>query len=104
MGFAKYAEDNIKIMEERLSLRWEDAPNCQTIINTVCVAAQIVKIPSRKKKAKKIECCECGEEFIFTGGEQRFYKQHNLSEPKRCRKCRETRKEMYRQQKKEKKQ
>lgn len=39
---------------------------------------------------KTIKCKECGEEFVFTAGEQEFYAQRGFdSEPRRCRKCRE---------------
>jgi hypothetical protein len=37
-------------------------------------------------------CVECGQEFIFTFGEQTYFKQKGLAEPKRCKKCRELRK------------
>ncbi|MDO5569570.1 MAG: zinc-ribbon domain containing protein [bacterium] len=38
---------------------------------------------------KTVVCCNCGEEFVFTAGEQEFYTTKGLSEPKRCKKCRE---------------
>jgi len=37
---------------------------------------------------KKIVCKDCGTEFIFTVGEQEFYAQKGLTEPKRCKDCR----------------
>jgi len=37
---------------------------------------------------KKIVCKNCGTEFIFTVGEQEFYAQKGLIEPKRCKDCR----------------
>nr|WP_269321887.1 RQC-minor-1 family DNA-binding protein [Oceanobacillus salinisoli] len=44
----------------------------------------------------RIKCWECGKRFIFTVGEQKFYKQKGFSEPKRCKPCREKRKlELY---------
>lgn len=43
---------------------------------------------------KKIQCIDCGEEFTFTAGEQAFYKEKGLdNEPKRCRECRNKKKE-----------
>ena len=36
---------------------------------------------------KKIVCKDCGKTFIFTPGEQEFYKSKNFLEPKRCKKC-----------------
>ena len=36
---------------------------------------------------KKIVCKSCGKEFIFTVGEQEFYKSKNFPAPKHCKKC-----------------
>lgn len=36
-----------------------------------------------------LKCWECGERFLFTVGEQQFYKQKGFVEPKRCPSCRE---------------
>jgi CxxC-x17-CxxC domain-containing protein len=42
---------------------------------------------------QRFQCSECGEEFLFTVGEQAFYREHGLSHaPTRCRQCREKRK------------
>jgi len=41
---------------------------------------------------KVLRCCECGESFVFTSGEQAYYHSKSLSEPKRCKPCRELRK------------
>jgi hypothetical protein len=41
---------------------------------------------------KVLRCCDCEQSFIFTAGEQAFYFSKGLSEPKRCRPCRELRK------------
>ena len=36
---------------------------------------------------------DCGNEFVFTAGEQEFYKEKGLdNEPKRCKECRNRRK------------
>lgn len=42
---------------------------------------------------KKIVCKDCGTEFVFTVGEQEFYAQKGLTEPKRCKDCRTKAKE-----------
>ena len=40
-----------------------------------------------------IKCVDCGEDFIFTVGEQEFYRDHGLTHaPTRCKRCRESRK------------
>jgi len=39
---------------------------------------------------KSIQCSDCGSTFIFTAGEQEFFKTKGLtSEPKRCSPCRQ---------------
>jgi CxxC-x17-CxxC domain-containing protein len=41
-----------------------------------------------------IKCVDCGEEFLFTAGEQAFYASKGLTNaPTRCKQCRETRKQ-----------
>lgn len=39
-----------------------------------------------------LRCCDCQESFIWTAGEQAYYFSKGLSEPKRCKPCRELRK------------
>ncbi|HHU43297.1 MAG: zinc-ribbon domain-containing protein [Bacillota bacterium] len=42
---------------------------------------------------KKLVCKDCGEEFMFTEGEQEFYKEKGFTnEPTRCPDCRKARK------------
>jgi len=37
---------------------------------------------------KRLQCVDCGTEFIFTVGEQLFFRDKRLvNEPKRCREC-----------------
>ena len=41
---------------------------------------------------KTLRCRECGQEFIFSAGEQEFYQQRGLvNEPGRCPACRANR-------------
>jgi len=37
---------------------------------------------------KKLICADCGQEFIFTEEEQRYFWSKGLAEPKRCKPCR----------------
>lgn len=39
-----------------------------------------------------IPCAECGDEFIWEAGEQRFFASKGLAQPKRCPSCRRARK------------
>lgn len=42
---------------------------------------------------KTLVCQDCGNEFVFTAGEQEFYKEKGLdNEPKSCKECRNRRK------------
>ena len=41
---------------------------------------------------KVLTCLDCGREFTFASGEQRYFWAKGLSEPKRCKPCRMLRK------------
>ena len=42
---------------------------------------------------KTLTCKECGQEFVFTAGEQQFYAEKGFeNEPQRCKACRDARK------------
>ncbi|MCZ7645079.1 MAG: zinc-ribbon domain containing protein [Planctomycetota bacterium] len=41
---------------------------------------------------KVLPCQECGKDFLFTAGEQRYFKKQNFGFPRRCKECREKRK------------
>lgn len=106
MSLAKYFEDNLEIAEERFLLRQqENEPTpiyrvTQEVSSKVyLVTTKVVEVKAEppkkhKRKKKKIVCCNCGEPFLFTGGEQKFYEESKLSEPKRCPGCRQKRKEL----------
>lgn len=40
----------------------------------------------------KIKCKDCGDIFIFTQKDQKFYEEHQFVPPKRCKNCRDKRK------------
>lgn len=43
---------------------------------------------------KIIECRDCGNEFVFTVGEQEFYQEKGFTnDPVRCKDCRQKRKQ-----------
>jgi len=55
-----------------------------------------------KMEDKTLVCQDCGQEFVFTAGEQAFYKEKGFdNEPKRCKACREKRKNERRQPRQE---
>jgi CxxC-x17-CxxC domain-containing protein len=42
---------------------------------------------------RQITCMDCGQPFVFTAGEQEFYERKGFKEePKRCKACRDARK------------
>lgn len=42
---------------------------------------------------KTLTCKDCGNDFIFTAGEQEFYAEKGfVNEPQRCKECRDKRK------------
>jgi Probable zinc-ribbon domain len=38
-----------------------------------------------------LKCVECGGDFAFTTGEQRFFQERNFTQPRRCKDCRKKR-------------
>ncbi|MCG8501680.1 MAG: zinc-ribbon domain containing protein [Firmicutes bacterium] len=47
---------------------------------------------------KTLVCKECGQDFVFTAGEQEFYVEKGFqNEPGRCKTCRDARKNAMRQ-------
>lgn len=49
---------------------------------------------------KVMRCVECGQSFVWRHGEQKYFRQHRLSPPKRCPACRARRRHrpLYRTQ------
>jgi CxxC-x17-CxxC domain-containing protein len=41
---------------------------------------------------REIVCAECGNTFNFSEREQDYYAERNLTQPKRCKSCRDSRK------------
>jgi DNA replicative helicase MCM subunit Mcm2 (Cdc46/Mcm family) len=54
-----------------------------------------------RKEVKKrmsditLKCKDCGKEFTFTEGEQKFYEEKGFSNPTRCQECRRARKQQH---------
>src|SRR5580692_8006506 len=36
-----------------------------------------------------LTCGDCGQEFVFTAGEQQFFQERGYSSPRRCKPCRQ---------------
>jgi hypothetical protein len=41
---------------------------------------------------KTLTCSDCGQPFTFSQGEQEFFQQRGMTEPKRCKECRAAKK------------
>ena len=39
-----------------------------------------------------LTCRDCGQDFVFSAGEQAFYQEKGYNDPKRCKACRMRRK------------
>ena len=49
---------------------------------------------------KTLKCKDCGNDFVFTAGEQEFYAEKGFqNEPQRCKPCRDAKKNQARGQK-----
>ena len=47
---------------------------------------------------KTLKCKDCGEDFVFTAGEQEFYESKGfVNEPQRCKDCRAAKKASMRE-------
>jgi hypothetical protein len=42
---------------------------------------------------QRLTCADCGREFTFGEREQEFYREKGFSPPKRCKDCRQAKKE-----------
>jgi hypothetical protein len=45
--------------------------------------------------SKMLPCGDCGQEFEWTERDQEFYANKGFSQPKRCKPCREKRKQRF---------
>lgn len=46
---------------------------------------------------RDLQCADCGDTFVFTAGEQTFFQTKGFTDPKRCSKCRQARKQQGQQ-------
>ena len=55
---------------------------------------EVVKVEANEEFVDEtLTCKECGNEFVFTAGEQRFYKEKGfMNKPKSCKACRDAKK------------
>lgn len=98
MGWAKYMEDNLEIISERLSRMDGERQHYEreqaTVKVTVCIAPVLLseKRAVAKREEKYIVCKDCGRVFSFPVKDQLYYEKMGWNPPKRCTTCREQRK------------
>ena len=113
MGWAKYMEDDMEIMQTR-NANWNlyDFSYPQTQIAKPKKAPSAVPSPSDhdilasvlagfldsssvmredEYKDKNLICKCCGRPFLFSVSKQRFFAKEGWNPPKRCKRCRELR-------------
>lgn len=97
MGFTKYHEDNLEIMEERVRMRTtEYGLTFRTTVN-ITVSAPITKpiekapIVNNPVLLERVCKC-CGEKFPIKQKTAVWFFERNLHLPKHCRKCLNARK------------
>ncbi len=51
----------------------------------------------KEYKDETLVCKDCGNEFVFTAGEQEFYDEKGFTnKPQRCKDCRDKKKQAFR--------
>ena len=89
---------NIKALRQKI---YNVADNQINIIKQQKEAQQIAEEEPLKDKKKgrkkvmeniKLVCKDCGKDFDFTVGEQRFYEEKGFAAPIRCKECRDAKK------------
>lgn len=100
MGWAKFAEDNTEMREERFyqpismdRYREETYLQVYTILPMRSAPVEFtITIDSQKETLKPdrvLYCKDCGKQFVFSGRAQRHYENKGYTPPKRCHQCRE---------------
>ena len=97
MGWAKYMEDNLEIMENRMNAYHRTAyitayspritepvtSHHQIVINDIPIDELILPKP--------LICRDCGCKIKFATEQQNYYSKMGWKPPKRCKKCRAAR-------------
>lgn len=81
-----YKKVKAQIRDTIEALKSDDEIDLQTIQKRNGYNKELLK--GSAPKDLLIKCWKCGERFTFTIGEQKFYKERDLSQPNRCEDCR----------------
>ncbi len=86
-GVIEY-ELGCKLERERLELEEQIKSKYRDNTRTVIVKHETVSQQPDCTQDLVLKCQECGSNFVFSIGEQQFYKSKGFSLPKRCKICR----------------
>ncbi len=98
MGWAKYAEDNTELRNERFYVplsadhfRQDRCIQIVTILPVAAMPAEVnIAVSQPTRPANRTLCCtDCGKNFTFSGKDQLYFERKGYCPPKRCKKCRE---------------
>ncbi len=100
MGWAKFAEDNMEMREERFYQPIAADRYGKDTYLQVCAILPIAAFPVEVKMTvdcqkeslkpdRVLFCKDCGKQFIFSGRAQKHYENKGYVPPKRCHQCRE---------------
>lgn len=109
MGLAKYYEDNIEIMFDRLYMMGNyqytgEIKFDSSTKNTPFEKESIIiydelkrkkQNPKHKYKDKYIICRDCGKLFLFSAHSQKYFASKGWESPKRCKCCRDFKNARY---------
>ncbi|KOA18190.1 hypothetical protein CLHOM_30680 [Clostridium homopropionicum DSM 5847] len=84
-----------KIITENIAIKLSCAENFQLKVEAYGKETRSLRKKEIYKMADKtLVCKDCGKDFVFTEGEQEFYKEKGFeNEPVRCPECRKARKQ-----------
>ena len=105
MGMAKYYEDNIEIMFERLFMIEDHkcvadnnltgaVKKIQPVKNSLPTYEEClsdIKDPKHKYEDYFIICRDCGNQILFSAHSQKYFDSQKWEAPKRCKHCRDIR-------------
>lgn len=109
MGLAKYYEDNIEIMFDRLYMmgnyQYANEIKFDSSIKTIPFEKESIILydelkqnkqdSEHKYKDKHIVCRDCGKTFLFSARSQKYFESNGWKSPKRCKSCRDFKNARY---------
>ena len=100
MGWAKFVEDNMEMLDDRFYRPINEERYQQEAIIQVCTILPVATFPIEvnvtvsctkpsARPDRTLYCRDCGRAFRFSGKEQDFFETKGYRPPKRCKSCRE---------------